>query len=100
MTRYSLPVFRTMRQIEVTWPARDFAAAVGMAVRRRAVPTASPRDPQTRRSRGVLPVGTRHDRLAANPMDRVDTVAVPKMLPRPVPAPTSFGSWTGSTRVF
>jgi integrase/recombinase XerC/integrase/recombinase XerD len=28
----------------------------------------------------------RHDRLAANPMDRVDTITVPKRLPRPAPA--------------
>ncbi|MGO4614718.1 tyrosine-type recombinase/integrase [Nocardia sp. 2YAB30] len=32
----------------------------------------------------------RHDRLDANPMDRVDTVRVPKTLPRPVPAPRIF----------
>ncbi|MCC3328231.1 tyrosine-type recombinase/integrase [Nocardia abscessus] len=28
----------------------------------------------------------RHERLAANPMDRVDTITVPKRLPRPAPA--------------
>lgn len=28
----------------------------------------------------------RHDRLAANPMDKVDTIAVPRTLPRPAPS--------------
>ncbi len=40
----------------------------------------------------------RHELLATNPMDRVDTITVPKTLPRPAPATDITRCWTGSAR--
>lgn len=67
-------------------------AVMGVEPVRAFMTAISGQSPATRkRKRAALSAFCRwalvHDRLPVNPMDRVDTVSVPKRLPRPVPEP-------------